>query len=223
MGSGGPQRGEPVIRETIVTTLGAAGRPNIAAMGVREERGLYLISPFRPSRTYDNLKRSRQAVINHTDDVRVYAGCLTGRKNWPTLPVEVVRGVRLANALAHVEVEVAEWEDDELRPRFYCRERGRVSHAEFRGFNRAQAAVIEASILVSRLHMLPAEKIDREMDYLRIAVEKTGGPRERGGLGMDAGAELPTTGATKTMQALSPPGATSPGRRRHGPARRGPG
>ena len=179
MGGGGPRHGEPVIRETIVTTLGATGRPNIAAMGVREEHGLYLISPFRPSRTFDNLKRSRQAVINHTDDVRVYAGCLTGRKDWPTLPVKSIAGVRLANALAHVEVEVTQWEDDDLRPRFYCRERGRETHAAFPGFNRAQAAVIEASILVSRLHLLPAEKIDREMEYLRIAVEKTAGPRER--------------------------------------------
>ena len=179
MGGGGPRHGEPVIRETIVTTLGATGRPNIAAMGVREERGLYLISPFRPSRTFDNLKRSRQAVINHTDDVRVFAGCLTGRKDWPTLPVRSIAGVRLANALAHVEIEVAEWEDDDVRPRFYCRERGRETHAAFQGFNRAQAAVIEASILVSRLHLLPAEKIDREMEYLRIAVEKTAGPRER--------------------------------------------
>ena len=39
--------------------------------------------------------------------------------------------------------------------------------------------MIEAAILVSRLHMLPAEKIDLEMDYLRIAVEKTAGPREQ--------------------------------------------
>ncbi len=168
-----------MIRETIVTTLGATGRPNIAAMGVREEDGLYLISPFRPSRTFDNLKRSRQAVINHTDDVRVFAGCLTGRKDWPTLPAQDVAGVRLADALAHVEVEVAKWEDDAVRPRFYCRERRRETHAEFRGFNRAQAAVIEASILVSRLPLLPAEKIDREMEYLRIAVEKTAGARER--------------------------------------------
>jgi len=47
--------------------------------------------------------------------------------------------------------------------------------AHFSGFNRAQAAVIEAAILVSRLNMLPQEKIDAEMAYLRIAVEKTAG------------------------------------------------
>ena len=95
------------------------------------------------------------------------------------MPAETVRGVRLAQALAHVEIEVARWEDDEVRPRIWCRELARETHGAFAGFNRAQAAVIEAGILVSRLRRLPAEKIDREMDYLRIAVEKTAGPRER--------------------------------------------
>ena len=168
-----------MIRETVITTLGAGGAPYIAPMGVRTEGGLHLIAPFRPSRTLDNLRRSGQAVINYTDDVRVFAGRHTGRRSWPTVPAGTVRGVRLAQALAHVEVEVAKWDDDDLRPRIYCRELARETHAAFQGFNRAQAAVIEAAILVSRLHLLPPEKIDREMEYLRIAIEKTAGPRER--------------------------------------------
>ena len=52
-------------------------------------------------------------------------------------------------------------------------------HQPFKGFNRAQAAVLEAAILASRLSMLPTDKIDREMAYLSIAVEKTAGPKER--------------------------------------------
>ena len=168
-----------MIRETIVTTLDAAGAPYMAPMGVRSEDGLYVLAPFRPSRTLDNVLRSGQAVINCTDDVRVFAGFHTGRRDWPTVPAGTVRGVRLAQALAHAEVEVARWEDDEVRPRIWCRELVRETHGAFAGFNRAQAAVIEAGILVSRLRRLPAEKIDREMDYLRIAVEKTAGPRER--------------------------------------------
>jgi hypothetical protein len=51
-------------------------------------------------------------------------------------------------------------------------------HAPFRGFNRAQAAVIEAAILVSRLNMLPRERIDRELAILQSAVEKTAGSVE---------------------------------------------
>ena len=168
-----------MIHETIITTLNADGTPHVAPMGVRTEGGLYRIAPFRPSRTLENVLRSGQAVINYTDDVRIFAGFHTGRRIWPTVPAGTVGGVRLAQALAHVEVEVARWEDDEVRPRVFCRELTRETHAAFRGFNRAQAAVVEAAILVSRLGRLPAEKVDREMNYLRIAVEKTAGEHER--------------------------------------------
>ena len=179
VGGCGPQRRRRVIHETIITTLNADGTPHVAPMGVRTEGGLYRIAPFRPSRTLENVLRSGQAVINYTDDVRIFAGFHTGRRIWPTVPAGTVGGVRLAQALAHVEVEVARWEDDEVRPRVFCRELARETHAAFRGFNRAQAAVVEAAILVSRLGRLPAEKVDREMSYLRIAVEKTAGEHER--------------------------------------------
>src|SRR5215471_3787587 len=48
----------------------------------------------------------------------------------------------------------------------------------FRGFNRAQAAVIEAAILVSRLRLLPRERIEREMAYLQSAITKTASTAE---------------------------------------------
>ncbi len=38
---------------------------------------------------------------------------------------------------------------------------------------------MEAAILVSRLDLLPREKVEKEIAYLRIAVDKTAGPRER--------------------------------------------
>ena len=54
----------------------------------------------------------------------------------------------------------------------------RATHAPFGGFNRAQAAVIELAILVSRLDRLPPEKILTEIAYLKIAVDKTAGRKE---------------------------------------------
>ena len=69
--------------------------------------------------------------------------------------------------------------EDPQRPRFHCAVLREESHAPFRGFNRAQAAVVEAAILVSRLHLLPPDKIEREIAYLQIAIDKTAGPRER--------------------------------------------
>jgi hypothetical protein len=168
-----------VIRETIVTTRDAQGRVHIAPIGLIEEEGGVVIAPFRPSTTLDNLASNPHAVANYTDDVLVFAGCLTGRRDWPVRPATKVPGVVLGQALAHDELAVVRVEEDPRRPRFHCRVVYAETHAPFRGFNRAQAAVVEAAILVSRLGMLPAEKVDREIEYLTIAIDKTAGPRER--------------------------------------------
>jgi uncharacterized protein len=85
---------------------------------------------------------------------------------------------RLAGALTHMELAVTGVMADAERPRFRCRVARTVQHAPFQGFNRAQAAVVEGAILVSRLHMLPRERIERELTILQSAVEKTAGPRE---------------------------------------------
>ena len=168
-----------MIYETVVTTLNADGSGYIAPMGIREEGDLIILAPFHPSTTLNNLKERPQAVINLTDDVRVFAGCLTGRRDWPLLPAELIEGYVLASSLAHRELVIEHVQEDELRPRFYCRTVFNASHKPFLGFNRAQAAVIEAAVLVSRLSMLPMAKIDQEIDYLTIAVEKTAGAREQ--------------------------------------------
>ncbi|MBT8125642.1 MAG: DUF447 family protein, partial [Gammaproteobacteria bacterium] len=39
--------------------------------------------------------------------------------------------------------------------------------------------VLELAILTSRLHMLPQDKIQQEIEYLTIGYEKTSGPREQ--------------------------------------------
>jgi len=169
----------PMIRETIVTTVGATGAVHIAPLGLIAEGDGWVVAPFRPSTTLENLRAVPFAVANHTDDVRVFAGCLTGRFSWPTVASERVPVPRLVGALAHEELAVARITEDAQRPRFHCRVVHAAAHAPFRGFNRAQAAVVEAAILVSRLHMLPREKVERELAYLEIAIAKTAGPAER--------------------------------------------
>jgi hypothetical protein len=168
-----------MITETVVTTVSPEGEVHVAPMGIREVEGRVLLAPFKPSRTLDNVLAARRAVVNLTDDVRVFAGCVTGRRDWPTAPAGNAGGRRLRDTLTHRELEIDTVEDDDLRPRIWCREVDRGVHGPFAGFNRAQAAVLEAAVLVSRLHMLPAEKIESEVDYLTIAIEKTAGPRER--------------------------------------------
>lgn len=168
-----------MIRETIITTLNADNSVHIAPMGIREVDDFIVIAPFKPSTTLENIRRNKQVVVNFTDDIRIFAGCLTGRYEWPTVPATVINGKRLENALSHLELEVSKTEDDDLRPKFFCTIRHQETHRPFTGFNRAKAAVLELAILVSRLHMLPEEKIDAEIKYLEIAMEKTAGNEER--------------------------------------------
>ena len=169
----------PYIRETIITTADKSGKVHIAPLGIIAEKDGWVIAPFRPSVTLDNLAAVPFAVANYTDDVRIFAGCLTGRKDWPTVPVEGFPVPRLAAALAHAVLRVESISDDSLRPRHFCRVVREETHAPFTGFNRAKGAVLELAILVSRLNMLPREKIDAEIAYLSIAIEKTAGPDEK--------------------------------------------
>jgi len=167
------------IFEVVVTTCAPPGPVHVAPMGVRYVGNEVVLKPFRPSRTLDNVLATRTAVLNVVTDVRVFAGCVTGRKAWPTLAVEGGEGaVRLACAHAHVLLRLAGVQDDAQRPVLRLARVHEVQHAAFPGFNRAQAAVIEGAVLASRLHLLPREKIDTEMAYLQIAIDKTAGPEE---------------------------------------------
>ena len=167
-----------LIVETIVTTRARSGQVHIAPLGLIAADDHWVIAPFSPSTTLDNLRENPCAVANHVDDVRIFAGCLTGRKNWPMKRAEKIDGAVLKAALSHWELKVECLEDDDVRPRFYCRAIYRAGHKPWTGYNRAQAAVLEAAVLVSRLKMLPREKIESELEYLQIAISKTAGARE---------------------------------------------
>lgn len=167
-----------MIHETVVTTTSPGGVVHVAPMGVLLTRDTVVLKPFRPSVTLDNVLATQCAVVNFTTDVRIFAGCVTGRRDWPTVPAETVPGRRLVSSLAHAELRLLGQEDDPLRPRLRMRRVHEAHHGDFEGFNRAQAAVLEAAVLVSRLDMLAPAKIAQEIGYLRIAIDKTAGEPE---------------------------------------------
>jgi hypothetical protein len=170
----------PYIAETIVTTTSADGTPHVAPLGLIQDGQHWIIGPFKPSRTLDNLRSNPFATASHTDDVRVFAGCVTGRKDWPTVPASKIKGAaRLADCISHWELQVERVIEDDLRPRFMCSLVHAGSHKPWGGLNRAQAAVLELAVLTTRLNMLPPEKIESELKYLEIAITKTAGAHEQ--------------------------------------------
>lgn len=175
-----------VIFETVISTVAPDGTPHVAPMGIRYRPNAsasatgddVVLMPFKPSTTLANILATRHAVLNIVADTRVFAGSVTGRRTWPMRPADRIEGQRLACALGHVELRLAGLQDDTQRPVLRMARVCEASHAPYIGFNRAQAAVIEGAVLVSRLHMLPAAKVDAEMRYLQIAIDKTAGPEE---------------------------------------------
>ena len=172
------QLAHDVIFETVVTTVAADGTPHIAPMGVRYRDEQVLLMPFKPSTTHANIIATGVAVLNILTDTRVFAGCVTGRRVWPTQAAERIVGVRLACALRHIELRLERQDDDAQRPALHMARVHAATHAEFDGFNRAQAAVIEGAVLVSRLHLLAPQKVEAEMAYLQIAIDKTASAHE---------------------------------------------
>ena len=174
-----------MIIESIVTTLDPAGQPNFAAMGVVWDDASITIRPFRSTRTYRNLVASGQAVVNVTDDVLDFARSALTHEPLPWVPARHVRGAVLRDACHWREVEVEAVVPPEATDRgagradVVTRVVGRGEARPFAGLCRAKHAVVEASILASRLRRLPREAVQAELDRLDVLVEKTGGARER--------------------------------------------
>ena len=169
----------PLILETIVTTLSPEGALHLVPFGLIAEGDDYVLAPFRPSPTILNLDADPCFCASSPRDVRVIAGAVTGRRDWPTVACDRIRGRRLADSFGHAEFAVTSVEADATRPRYRGRVLHAAAHAPFLGYNRAQAAVLEAAILSTRLAMLAPDKVMAEMRYLAIAISKTAGPRER--------------------------------------------
>ena len=167
-----------MIFETIICTVDIENNPHITPFGVHFEDENIIISPYKPSTTLNNILATKFAVMNMTDDVRVFAGALTGHTNWSLLPVNDHAGYRLADCLVHTVLQLIAVREDETRPQLVMQAVCSENHQSFQGFNRAQAAVVELSILASRLDRLSKEKVMTEKAYLQIAIDKTAGERE---------------------------------------------
>ena len=168
-----------MIFETIITTVDNTSNYHVAPMGIEMIDDEILLKPFKPSQTLENIVKTKKAILNITDDVTVFAGCVTGRNNFEMVPLENKIYYRLKRVLSYSVLSLIEHNDDETRPKLRMKKEDEVFCSNFKGINRAQAAIIEGSILVSRMKILPIEKILREMSYLEIAISKTAGPQEK--------------------------------------------
>ncbi|MFG0265177.1 MAG: DUF447 domain-containing protein [Rhodopirellula sp. JB055] len=179
-----------MILESLVTTMDANGRINLAPLGPivhppesAEDLPTFLLRPYDGSTTCANLLDNGNAVLHVVDDALLIAKTAIGKLDASDLVIPVPglenSHVRLKRCHRWFAIRVTERSGTppkhELTAR--CLDSGIV--APFFGFNRAKHAVIEAAIAVTRLHLLPAEDVAEELRRAAIAVEKTGGVDER--------------------------------------------
>ncbi|HEX2458808.1 MAG TPA: DUF447 domain-containing protein [Vicinamibacterales bacterium] len=167
-----------MIIETIVTSMAEDGAVNVAPMGVEWGDDVIVLKPFLETTTYRNLLATGAAVVNLTDDVRLFATAAISNPQYPTVPATVVRGVVLADCCSWREVNVRSVDSTPPRSRVETEVVHRGVRREFIGFNRARHAVLEAAIYATRLHLLPRTFIESELARLQVIVDKTAGPDE---------------------------------------------
>jgi len=168
-----------VILETIVSTLDRDGRPNFAPMGITLRDAVVTLRPFRTALTWKNLQEVGEGVVNFTDNVALFARCAVEPFLPPHHEAGAVRGRVLDDACFWKEFVVESKELEGERGLFTGRVVSEGRRRDFVGFNRARHAVIEATILATRLHLLGRDRVLEEISRLRPLVDKTAGPPER--------------------------------------------
>lgn len=167
-----------MIVEGIVTTRDGDGRVNFAPMGVEWGEHALVLKPFLETTTFRNVSAFGAAVFNIVDDILLLAQAAIGSPQFPWRSAERVEGAVLEAACSWHELEVESIDATPPRSRIHARIVHQGRGREFIGFNRAKHAVLEAAILATRVHLLPAAQISAELARLRILVDKTAGPRE---------------------------------------------
>jgi hypothetical protein len=171
-----------VIVETIVTTRNVAGDVNVAPMGVEwdpsQDAARIVLKPFLETATYRNLTATATAEINLLDDVREIARAAISNPTYDTVPAAAIEGAVLADCCAWREVKVTAVDSTPPRSRIETTVVHRGTNRDFIGFNRARHAVLETAIYATRVHMLPRDFLESELQRQQVIVEKTAGPRE---------------------------------------------
>lgn len=169
-----------LIIEGLLVTSTAEGKPHVAPMGpvVNAELTEWLLRPFSTSTTFKLLRANPRAVFHVVDDVLPVVQAALG------LPIDaeferLASGQWILADCCHwFQLEVVEWDVSQMRSEARSTVVERGVKRPFWGWNRAKHAVLEATILATRLHLADRDAIADDLATLKRAVEKTAGERE---------------------------------------------
>lgn len=172
-----------MILESIVTTTNPDRTTNVAPMGpIVDEHHFdrFILRPFQSSSTFQNLQRTGAGVLHVTDDIELFVdGALNDFSQSPSFaPAQKIAGEYLSNCCRYFEFETTSINRNNDRSEIECLVIHQNELRPFWGFNRAKHALLEAAILSTRLHILDHKTVKVQLEFLRPAIEKTGGEAE---------------------------------------------
>lgn len=167
-----------MIIEAIISTMNRNGQVNFAPMGVLWDTQPR-IRPYRDTATYRNLAATGEGVINITDDVLIFAQSALSVVSFDHFPARVIRGAVLRESCYYYEFAVRRVSEEGERAEFWVEVVSQGRLRDFLGFNRGKNAVIEATILATRVRLHDPHRIQEELERLSTIVQKTGGPKEK--------------------------------------------
>ncbi len=144
---------------------------------VNRELTQWRLRPFQSSTTFQLLRQHPVCNFHVTDDVLLVVQALLGS----TLDAQYTRtegGWILQSACHWYRLRIQDWQLDEQRSEARATLDDQGVLRPFWGWNRAKHAILEACILISRVHLLSLDEIERQFELLRPAVTKTAGDRE---------------------------------------------
>ncbi len=162
------------ITEAVVTTVSKSGVPNAAPMGIVRHGSRYFIRMFTDTVTYRNSVDTGYLVANFTSDARIY----------------------VMSAFRDLTPEFFQFEEGMVPPRlkeaagwayFKCQSADVVSLEPINAkiarcmqpvFSRAFAAVIEATIVGTRLRFYKGDEGIKKIREYEAVVKKCGGPSD---------------------------------------------
>ena len=171
--------GRDMIIESIFSTLDAVGQPNFAPMGVSWDEEEMTVRPFRQTQTCRNLLATGYGVVNVTDDVLAFVQSGLYDAVLPHFAASRVPGVVFQGVCYWRELEVVAVAGNQDRAEIRCRVVSKGWKRDFLGFSRAKGAVVEATILATRLHLHDRETVPEELRRYEEIVIKTGNDTER--------------------------------------------
>ena len=172
-----------MILEGLITTRNPDGTLRVRPMGPvfsDAHADSFLLRPYEPSGTLDNLLRTGEGVLHVTDNVQLIAQAALKQLEAcpPTHAAVTVDGAVLEESCHWQEFKVVDHRPGSPRHELNCHVLHRGTHRNFWGFNRARHAILEATILATRIGILPDQEIRAAMVSLQVPVEKTAGPVE---------------------------------------------